>query len=293
MPSPTPSPALLSLGSINADFQVRVGEALGTSEVLVGDDLRRLGGGKAANVALLAQRLGCRVQLLGRVGNDDLAEQALAPLGAAGIDLGGVCRGHGGTAVSMIVVPPSGKKHLVLAGEANLGYDAADIAALEERIGTAAPGSILVADYEITVQAASRGVAAARARGLRVVIDPSFPVRVPPEDLRLAYALTPNAAEARALLAGSHAGDDPLESAARALAAEGPEVVCIKLENGGCLFWHEGRAWHLGAALVEVVDTAGAGDAITGPFAPAHLRGESPANSARRAVAASEVAVTV
>ena len=290
---PSPSPSLWSLGSINADFQVRVAEPLGNAETVAGEDLRRLGGGKAANVALLACRLGCTAHLLGRVGRDDLAEQALAPLRAAGVDIAGVRRGAEGTAVSMIAVPPSGKKRIVLAGEANLGFDAADIAAIERAIAAAVPHSVLVVDYEITPRAASRAIAAAHARGLQVVVDPSFPAHVPRDDLRFVDALTPNAAEALALADIGERSDDTLEAAARALAAHGPAVVCIKLENGGCLLWHDGRAWHLPAALVEVVDTTGAGDAFTGAFGVALLEGLAPPQAAQWAVAASELAVTV
>jgi len=285
-------PSLLSLGSINADFMMRTGAPLETAAMLAAHDLRRLGGGKAANVALLAARLGRRAHLLGAVGNDDLAEQALAPLREAGVVLDGVLHHAAATGVAMVLVPPDGKKRIVSAGEANFCFDHAAIEALKEVVAAAVAGSVLVCDYEITPQAVSCGVAAAHAQGLRVVIDPSFPDKVPHADLRLAYALTPNAEEATALVGIRDRSDDALVAAARALAACGPPVVCIKLDHGGCLFYHDSQPWHVPAAPVDVVDTTGAGDAFSGAFAVALLDGASVSDAVLCAVAASEVAVT-
>ena len=290
-PAPPDGPVLLSLGSINADFQVRVAETPGRSTMLAAHDLTRLSGGKAANVALFARRLGHASALLGRVGDDDLAEQALRPLRRAGVDLAGVRRGRGATGVAMVLVPPDGRKHIAAAGEANRGYDADDIAALVARVDAAPPGSVLAADYEISPPAVSRAIARAHARGLRVVVDPSFPDRVPREDLRAVDALTPNTREALAL--AGLGGDDAsaIGAAARALEALGPSTVCIKLDEGGCLVRHAGRSWCQRAAPVEVVDTTGAGDAFTAAFAIALLEGRAVEEAVRRAVAASELAV--
>ena len=286
------SRSLLSLGSINADFQVRVDEPPGRAELLAGHDLRRLSGGKAANVAVLARRLGHEARLFGRIGDDDLAEQVLAPLRAAGVDLSGVRQRSGdGTSVAMIIVPPDGKKRIVAANRANFDFDAADIEAVEHGIAAADAGSVLVVDYEITPLAASRAIAAARARGLRVVIDPSPPGAVDKADLAQATALTPNESEALALTGIKGNGPDAILDAAHALARLGPPLVCIKLDDGGCLVRHGGRSWHQRAAPAKVVDATGAGDAFTAAFALALLERRDVAEAARRAVAAAELAV--
>jgi len=284
--------SLLSLGSINADFQVRVDEAPGRAEWLAGRDLRRLCGGKAANVAVQARRLGHEARLFGRIGDDDLAEQVLGPLRASGVDLRGVRRRHGdGTSVAMVIVPPDGRKRIVAANRANLDFDEADIEAVERGIAAAEAGSVLVVDYEITPRAVSRAIAAARERGLRVVIDPSLPGAVDRTDLARATALTPNESEALALTGIKGNGPDAILDAAHALARRGPSLVCIKLDDGGCLLLHEKSAWHQRAAPVEVVDTTGAGDAFTAAFAVALLEEQPPLQSAAFAVAASEIAV--
>jgi ribokinase len=289
---PLMSRSLLSLGSLNADFQVRVDAAPGSAELLAGRELCRLSGGKAANVAVLARRLGHEARLFGRVGDDDLAEQVLAPLRAAGVELTGVRRRRGpGTSLAMIMVPPDGKKCIVAANRANLDFNAEDIAALERAIGAADAGSVLVVDYEVTPAAASRAIVAARERGLRVVVDPSLPEAVDKAALAHATALTPNESEALALAGLKRGGPAALEDAAHALARLGPSLVCIKLDDGGCLLLHEKSAWHQRAAPVDVVDTTGAGDAFTAAFAVALLEEQPPLQSAAFAVAASEIAV--
>lgn len=116
--SGTGDPVVISLGSINADFQMRIDRSLKGVETLPAHDFTRLGGGKAANRAFLARKLGHAATLIGRVGTDELAEQALAGVRAAGIDLAGVTAAEGATAVSVIAVLPEGKKAILLAGNA-------------------------------------------------------------------------------------------------------------------------------------------------------------------------------
>lgn len=285
---------ILSLGSINADFRVRIDAPLGAAETAVGHDLRCLGGGKAANVAVVARMLGCEATLLGRVGDDELASQALRPLSDLGVDLSGVRRAAGErTAVAFIAVPPSGAKRVVLAGEANLGYADDDIAAVCKVIETASPDSLLVVDYEVSPRAASQAVHAAHRRGMCIVIDPSFPNAADRAALRLADALTPTEDEAKALTGVRGRGEAAAAEAARALATLGPKIICVKLEGGGCLLHHEGRTWRVGSHPSGiVVDATGAGDAFTGAFAVALFEGQSVPQAAAFAVAASDLAIT-
>ena len=101
-------------------FQVRVDGTPEFGATLLGRDFRRLGGGKAANVAFLAGRLNAAAQLLARVGDDDLSEQALAPLRQIGVDLArtSAVPGHA-TGVAMIAIRSDGQKTIILAGNAN------------------------------------------------------------------------------------------------------------------------------------------------------------------------------
>jgi ribokinase len=286
-------PVVLSLGSINADFQVRLDDLDDFGSTLrPARDLARLSGGKAANVAVLARRLGCEARLLGRVGTDELAGQALAPLRAEGVDLGAVRHAAGQkTGIALLATGPDGSKRSIAAPEANFGFGDDDLEAVAAAVRTAAPGAVLAADYEVDPRAVSRAIGIARARSLPVVVDPSYPHLVQREDLRGVAVLTPNEDEARAL-AGAGA-DVPLAEVARALAALGPLSICVKLKGGGCLLLHDGQLWHQHAARVKVADTSGAGDAFTGCIAVALAEGQELRQAVLLAVAATELAVTV
>ena len=285
-------PAIISLGSINADFQVRVDRRPEAGETLVARDFARLGGGKAANVAFQAQRLGITARLLGRVGDDELAEQALGPLRDAGVDLSGVGRAAGcATGVAMITVPPGGKKGIVLAPNANLVWEPDGPQSIAEAVRGASPGSVLVFDLEIPKEAAEAAAEAAAAREFVRVLDPSPADAVGERLLGLADVVLPNPVEARTLAGIEIADARSAGRAAMALAQKGPRSVCVKLPEGGCVVCDNGRLHRVDAPLVDPIDTTGAGDVFAGVLASWLARGEGFTDAARAASAASAHAV--
>jgi ribokinase len=288
------APSLLSLGSINADFQLRVPRAPDTGSTLPGSEFIRLGGGKAANRAVLARRLGLPARLLGRVGEDELREQALAPLRREGVDLAGVSVApRQATGVAMIAVLPEGKKTILLAGNANDAWDEAALASAVAAIAAAAPGSLLATDAEVPPAVVSRVVQAARERGLPVVIDPSPPHRVEPRLLSGIAAVTPNPAEAEALTGIRVEAPGTAAEAGRRLRALGAGIACVKLGEGGCVVTDQAGSTHVPPVPVQaVVDTTGAGDAFAGALAVALTEGRPALEATLLAVAASSLAVT-
>lgn len=283
--------AVVSLGSVNADFLVRVPGAPGGPGTLLGESLLRTSGGKAGNVAVLAARLGTPARLLGCVGDDDLAVQALRGPEEARVNLRGVRRRRGLTGYSSILVPPGGAKTIVLVPNANDAW-AEDGDRVAAEVDAAPDGSVLVADLEVPVALVLAALQVARERGLTTVLDPAPSDRVTDELLTLADHLTPDHAEAQQLT-----GEDAAEAAGAARAAvalrkRGAAVVHVKLADGGCV-----TATADGVTLVEapadvrVVDATGAGDAFAGGLAVALVQGRSPVQAAEHAVAASACAV--
>jgi ribokinase len=283
-------PPIISVGSINADFQMRVAEE-DRQAMALASGFERLGGGKAANVAVVARKLGSPASVLGVVGKDDLAEQALSPLDSLGIDLSGVGRTRDApTGVSMITVPPSGKKSILLAENANACWSEDDLKRLDQRIRSADASAVVSVDYEIPAEVAGRALAAAASRGLRTVIDPSFAQRVEASSLGGVTAITPNHEEAE-ILTGKAAGDlGGAIEAASVLRERGVAIVTAKLADGGTLLSFEGETWHLPPLDVEVEDTTGAGDAFCGTLAV--YLDEGPLEAACLATAAASFAVT-
>lgn len=286
-------PVVLSLGSINADFQMRVDRRPEVSETLLAQDFLRLSGGKAANVAYLARRLGHDALLMGKVGDDDLAEQALTPLREAGVDLHHVNRIEGaGTAVSVITVPPDGKKGIILAPGANDVWNKGDGDRVHEAVSAAPDGSILVIDCEVPEFVALAAAQSARRRGICTLLDPSPADRVSTELLSLMDVVVPNPTEAETLTDIEVDGPDSAARAARSLLDSGGGMVCVKLPDGGCILAQRDDIWHIAAEKVQVVDTTGAGDAFAGAMAVALIEGCDAVAAAIFASAASTHAVT-
>lgn len=287
------SGALLSLGSINADFQMRVPKEIGDIETQLAHDFMRLSGGKAANRAFLARQFGHPARLLGRVGDDELARQPLAPLEKMGVDLTGVgVAAHASTAVSIIVVPPTGKKRIFLASNANACWDEPAASKLEAAILASDPASILTIDYETTGEITARALKVAARHDLRVVIDPSPGDRVEAAALRQCAAVAPNAEETEALTGVKVTDEASAARAALELRQRGAPLACVKLADGGALVAAGDELLMISPPKVEVADTTGAGDAFTAALAIGLLEGRSHREAACLAVAASSMAVT-
>lgn len=284
--------AIVSVGSINADFEVRVPEPPAGAGTLLASHLLRTSGGKGANVAVLAHRLGVEAHLHGAVGDDDLAEQALAGPRREGLDLRWIRRVPGPTAFSSIAVGPDGDKAIVLALGANDAWGQ-HAEALASEVGAAPRGSVFVVDLEISEACVRAAVEAARRAGFDVVLDPAPPERLPDGLIAQVDHLTPDHLEARALTGTDTSSVDGAFRAARELRRRGAGAAYVKLATGGCAV-----SWSGGTHLVDnpdalrPVDTTGAGDAFAGALACSLLRGAEPPDAAAAAVAAANCAVS-
>ena len=286
-------PVVLSLGSVNVDFQVRLGRQPEVGETLLGHDFVRLGGGKAANVAVLARKAGHPAVLLAQVGDDVMSGWALDPLRAHGVDLDHVGTVEGALpGVAMIAVPPDGKKMIVLAANANGSWDDADARRIERAIGRAPPGSVLVVDYEVPGFVVERATAEARARGFTTVLDPSPSDRVERHLLSRIDVVVPNPKEAEGVTGIRVDGVAGAREAAGRLLDDGAGAACMKLADGGCVVVGADIAAHVVPLEVEVDDATGAGDAFAGGLAVALLEKKPLVDAACFATAASHIAVT-
>lgn len=290
---PAGPPAILSIGSVNVDFTARVDRRPDVSETLLASDFRRDGGGKAANVALLARRFGAPAQLLARVGDDDLAQHALAPLHEAGVDTARCERRAGRlTGAAMITVPPDGQKGIVLAANANRDWESGADAAVRAAVDALAPGSVVVIDYEIPPDLVRVAAQRAHERGLTLLLDPSPADAVERAVLALTDVAVPNAVEARTLSGTEVDSPRSALAAARSLREAGVGLAVVKLPDGGCVALGDDGGWHVPSVKVEVVDSNGGGDAFAGAFAAALLGGGDARAASALAVATASIAVT-
>lgn len=285
--------AIYALGSINVDLQVRAERWPDSGETLFVSDYLRVSGGKAANRAFLARKLGHPAVLLGRVGDDDLGGEALRPLRAVGVQLAGVAVTRDTpTGLSMIVVRPDGDKTILLAPNANGAFTDADISGIVEALRLAPDDSVLSVDLEVPDFVVRAALAEARRRQLCIILDPSPADKMRDEFYEYADWVTPNHTEAERLTAVKVTDAESAWQAARALMERGARGACVKLSDGGCVGIRGDERFAVSASKVKIVDKTGAGDAFAGALAVAALEQQSTSAALRFAVATSTLAVT-
>ncbi|MFJ3588730.1 ribokinase [Streptomyces sp. NPDC090231] len=254
---------LLVVGSANADLVVGVDRRPAAGETVLGSDLAVHPGGKGANQAVAAARLGARTALLARVGDDAHGRLLLESQRSAGVDTTGVLVGGAPTGVALITVDPTGDNSIVVSPGANARLTPADIRAAASLLSAARVVSVQLEIPLETVVETARVLPA----GTRLVLNPSPPAPLPAEVLAACDPLVVNEHEARFIL-GQDAGTTP-ESWARALTALGPRSVVITLGAGGALAadTRTGECVRVPSPEVDAVDTTGAGDAFTAALA--------------------------
>lgn len=256
------------VGSVNLDF-VASGAALPRAgETVTGARLARHPGGKGANQALAARRLGADVRLVAAVGNDDMAEEALKLLRAAGVDLSATQYINGETTgVALIAVSQEGENQIIVCPGANEALDPGDVegASIEHMMGV------------LEVPAATLLAAAERATGFVALnLAPAMPV--PPALLARADLLIVNETEAAFY-------GDTLHAPGR--------YVAISLGAAGAELWKDGQK--IASATpppVTVVDTTGAGDTFSAALTVSLIKGKSPEEALTYAIAAGSLACT-
>ncbi|MGW3338269.1 ribokinase [Streptomyces sp. NPDC001009] len=251
---------LLVVGSANADLVVGVERRPGAGETVLGGDLAVHPGGKGANQAVAAARLGARTALLARVGDDGHGTLLLDSLRSAGVDTSAVLAGGAPTGVALITVDPSGDNSIVVSPGANSRLTEGDVRA--DVVGAA---RVVSAQLEIPLETVA-AVVRALPEDTRFVLNPSPPRPLPGEVLAACDPLVVNEHEARVLLGDQEAGDDPADRSRRLLAL-GPRSVVVTLGAKGALVCDASGVHAVPSVAVAAVDTTGAGDAFTAALA--------------------------
>jgi ribokinase len=268
------------VGSINLDLVVATAALPERGETVIGHDLRRFGGGKGANQALAAARMGGAVELIGRVGRDDAGRYLLGELSMGGVGVEHVESSDGPTGTALITVDAQGANTIVIVPAANALLTADDVEAARSEIESR---DALILQLEVPIETSTRAARLAREVGRLVFLNPSPVQPIPAELLEAVSYVVLNAGELR-LLAGD--SNDPVRLLDRGVGA----VVVTLGERGARLVSRKGEI-EVDAYPVEPVDTTAAGDAFLGALAATlPERGEEAALDA--AVAAGAIAVT-
>jgi ribokinase len=276
---------VVAVGAINVDLVTRAPRLPGPGETVMGERLERFGGGKGANGAVAAARLGAQVALVGAVGADDDGRRTLDDLRAEGVDVTGVAvLTDTSTGAALIVLDAAGENQIAVAAGANA---AVAVGHAEDALRRLLPGAgCVLVSAELPDEAVLAAVAAAVAAGVRCVLNPA-PARAALLRAAPGALLTPNAGEARDLT-----GQDDVEAAAEALTARTGAPVVVTLGGDGALVAAPGTPLRRHAARpATVVDTTGAGDAFNGALAAALAAGEDLDAAVERALVVGALAV--
>ncbi|MDQ6665925.1 MAG: ribokinase [Acidobacteriota bacterium] len=291
----TPKPSIVVVGSLNMDFVVRVDRLPASGETVLGRQFQTIPGGKGANQACAAGRLGrdsAIVKMIGRVGFDPFADHLKASLSAAGVDVSGV---HGTrsqpTGVALIAVDAAGQNSIVVAPGANHELAAADVESMRKNFRGA---RIALFQLESPLDTVAAALKLAREEGVTTILDPAPAQPLPPDMLQSIDILTPNESEALGLLGlpSRRIGVNEAAPLAKALLKLGPKMVILKLGAEGCYSATLDSENHHAAFPVDVVDTTAAGDTFNAGLAVALAEGKDFAAALRFANAAAAISVS-
>jgi ribokinase len=281
-------PKIVVVGSANADLVVAVQRRPGPGETVLGADTVVAPGGKGANTAVAAARLGAPVALLGALGEDSYGGLLRGSLAGAGVDTGLVRGSTRPTGIAYITVTPDGENSIVVSPGANTEVSADDVLAAA---GTLRAARVLVCSLEVPVPAVEQAVAVAVSAGVRPVLNLSPVAGLRQETLAALDPLVVNEHEAAWLLDAAADAPDGTELARRLLDI-GPRSVVVTLGAAGALIATPGEVREVSAPEVRAVDTTGAGDAFTGALAARLAEGEELATAVRFAVRVATTSVT-
>lgn len=276
---------IVVIGSINMDLVVRTPRLPGAGETILGNGFQTVPGGKGANQAVAAARLGGQVYFVGRVGDDDFGHDLIDGLVAAGVRTEHVAEATAApSGCAVILVDAAGENSIVVVPGANGGLSPADVDAAEAVLSTAA---CAVLQLEVPIDSVRHAVGLCRRLGIYTILDPApVPPGGLPEELYAVDLLTPNASEARALLGWAEGTPFDPSRAVAELKARGAKDVVIKLGADGAFASGASGSFAVAAHRVDVVDTTAAGDAFTAGLAVARAEGKPLPEAVRLANAA-------
>jgi ribokinase len=279
-------PTIAVIGSANIDLVAYVERVPGSGETVLGRRLAQSFGGKGANQAVMASRLGARVAFVGAIGDDSYAGETIASFRGEGIDIEGLARVPGPSGLASIWVEPDGTNRIVVIAGANGLVQPSEAAGAIERLPAL---DVLVGQLEIPQAATTAAFRTAKARGATTVLNPAPAADLDRALLELTDWLVPNEVEV-AQLAGRAIADSDADLTAFGTTA-GRGLAVTLGAAGAALVWDKGVE-RMPSPVVEAVDTTGAGDAFVGAFAVGLALGLEPRKAVRLGIACGADSVT-
>ncbi len=283
-------PKIVVVGSINMDLVVKSSRFPLPGETVIGNDMQTFPGGKGANQAVAASKLGADVLMVGCVGDDVFGEDLIGNLkmNRVGTDFVRKIKNKS-TGIAMIMVSKTGQNSIVLAPGANMMVNKDLVKKVENVLKNS---NALIVQFEIPLDIVFYTIDMAKTFKKKIFLNPAPAQKIPDELLKKVDYLIPNETEA-SIITGIQVKD--LYTAKRAasnLINRGSKSVILTLGENGCLLVSEKEMIHLPAFSINVVDTTAAGDAFVSAFAVGILRNFTEERAAEYANIAGALAST-
>lgn len=279
------------IGSCMVDLIAYTDTVPKAGETLIAREFAMGCGGKGANQAVAASRLGADVLMMGRVGDDAFADNTLANFETYGVSTEFVTRVPGvSSGVAPIWVDADSQNRILIIPGANMHLKPADIDAAADRLRQC---GMIILQLEIPLETVYAAIDFGNAHGIPVLLNPAPASR----ELDIDYAcrcdyFVPNETELEILTDMPVGTDDEIAAAAASLLGRGLKNLIVTLGDKGALWLHGDERWHMTAPAVSAVDTTGAGDAFIGCFAAEIARQTAVEEAIARAVSYASHSVT-
>lgn len=278
---------ILVIGSSNTDMTIKSERLPAPGETILGGKFLMGAGGKGANQAVAARRLGGDVTFVCKVGRDIFGDNAIKGYEKEGIDTSHILRSDAPSGVALILVDAKAENSIAVAPGANGDLTPADIRNLR---GVIAEASYLILQLEVPVETVLEAARIAHEAGVYVILNPAPACPLPEELFKYLSLITPNQTET-ALMTGIEADEASLDKAVDALRAKGVKDVIVTLGSRGSMVCTGEKRDFVPACKVKAVDTTAAGDTFCGALCVALSEGKSLKDAAAFATKASALAV--
>lgn len=279
---------IVVVGSSNTDMTVKTVTLPKPGETLLGGEFKMGPGGKGANQAVAAARLGGDVSFVCKVGHDMFGDNAIKGYEKDGIDTSYVLRSGKPSGVALIMVDDKGENCISVASGANADFIEADIDSVADLIREA---DILMLQLEIPVPCVLKAAKIAAEAGVKVLLNPAPACELPKEIFQYVYLMTPNQTESE-FFTGIHVEDEASAAkAAATLRGMGVDNIVMTMGSKGSMAYAQEGEFFTPARKVNAVDATAAGDTFCGALAVAIVEGKSLKEAISFATAASALTV--